>query len=126
MTYQLVHPETGKEPLFKVLKQKGFVWDEFNSREETARAEINFLEESDFIPEAILKLLRKRLAVHEGYLDLKLDWFLGKNIRGLMRGQRYDSRENVASLRPGRLPLKYAGPDRISDHRPLYADLDLA
>ena len=126
MKHRLLHPEGGREPLFDVLARQGFAWEGFNSSEETARAEIDFLEEADCFPDAILRTLQKRLAPYEGYLGFKLDWLLGKNIRGLSEGQRFDDRENVSSLPPDCLPMENAGVNRISDHLPLYADLDLA
>lgn len=126
MKYQLLHPERGREPVFDVLAQRGFMWEGFNSNEETARTEIGALEEADFLPDAILKAFQKRLVPYEGYLGFKLDWLLGKNIRGLGADQKFDNRENVSSLRPGCVSVEYAGPTRVSDHLPLYADLDLA
>jgi endonuclease/exonuclease/phosphatase family metal-dependent hydrolase len=126
MKYQLLHPECGREPVFDVLAQHGFMWEGFNSSEETARTEIGALEEADFLPDAILKAFQKRLDPYKGYLGFKLDWLLGKNIRGLGAGQKFENRENVSSLEPGCLFVENAGPNRVSDHLPLYADLDLA
>jgi hypothetical protein len=126
MKYQLLRPECGREPVFKVLGQYGFMWEGFNSSEETARTEIGALEEAAFLPDPILKAFQKRLAPYEGYLSFKLDWLLGKNIRALGAGRKLDNRENVSSLRAGCLSMENAGSNRISDHLPVYADLDLA
>jgi endonuclease/exonuclease/phosphatase family metal-dependent hydrolase len=123
---QLLHPECGKEPLFAALNQYGFAWDTLNSNEETARASIHSLDEADFLPASVLKVLRKRLDPYRGYLCFKLDWLLGKNIAALADAQKRDLRANVASRKPSCLKGENAGPLRISDHLPIYADLDLA
>jgi endonuclease/exonuclease/phosphatase family metal-dependent hydrolase len=122
---QLLHPEDGREPLFDVLKQNRFFWDTLNSNEETARTEIGTLEESDLLPGFLLDGIKKRLDPYGGYLCFKLDWFLGKRLKPLKGGQKKDAATGVASLEPGCIIQKNYGPDRISDHLPVYVDLDL-
>jgi endonuclease/exonuclease/phosphatase family metal-dependent hydrolase len=126
MKERLLHPEWGAEPLFQELRRSGFRWEGFNSSEETARAAIGALEESRFLPESLLRVIRKRLEPYEGYFCFKLDWLFGKHIRSLSAGERYDEQCAVASLNPGCLAGKNYGSDRISDHLPIFADLDLA
>jgi endonuclease/exonuclease/phosphatase family metal-dependent hydrolase len=123
---QLLHPERGKEPLFDILDQHGFAWEAFNSNEETARTGIISLEEAGSLPESILKMLQKRLDPYQGYLCFKLDWLLGKNVPALAAGQKTDRRADVVSRSPACLKGENAGPLRMSDHLPIYADLDLA
>jgi endonuclease/exonuclease/phosphatase family metal-dependent hydrolase len=123
---QLLHPERGKEPLFKALTRHGFIWEGLNSYEETARADIYALEEVGFLPAALLKPLQRRLEAYQGYLCFKLDWLLGKNVLPLSGGQKKDMVAGVGALGPACLKGGNAGPDRISDHLPIYADLDLA
>jgi endonuclease/exonuclease/phosphatase family metal-dependent hydrolase len=122
---RLLHPERGSEPLFEVLSHNGFVWKGLNSPEETARAAIFSLEEAGLFPQLFLNMLKKRLDPYEGYLCFKLDWLLGKNLRPLTGGERTDRRAAIASLGPACLKEENAGPGRISDHRPIYADLEL-
>ncbi len=126
MKNQLLHPEHGKEPLFEVLNRNGFCWEGFNSNGETARTPIDSLEEGDSIPSILLKVLQKRLAPYNGYLIFKLDWLLGKNVKALAGGQRVDVQTQVESLEPDCIGGENAGPNRISDHLPIYVDLDLA
>jgi endonuclease/exonuclease/phosphatase family metal-dependent hydrolase len=126
MKSRLLHPESGGEPLLGVAAQHGFLWEGFNSHEETARAAIFSLEEVGLFPDILLRVLRRRLEPYDGYLCFKLDWFLGKNIQALTDSQMRDDRSGVESLGPGCLKGNNAGPDRISDHLPIYADLDLA
>jgi endonuclease/exonuclease/phosphatase family metal-dependent hydrolase len=123
---QLLHPESGDEPLFRILKSCGFEWDGLNSFEETARSAIDSLEEAAFLPAPLLSLVKKRLRPYAGYLCFKLDWFLGKNVRALGNGEKHDLATGVTSRAPGCIRGVNYGPGRISDHLPIYADIDLA
>jgi endonuclease/exonuclease/phosphatase family metal-dependent hydrolase len=123
---QLLHPDSGREPLFEILENHGFKWREFNSYDETARTAIGSLEESASLPGCISGLIHRRLEPYAGYLCFKLDWIIGKHVRALGAGQRRDERTGVESLAPGcRIVGPNAGPDRVSDHQPIYADVDL-
>jgi endonuclease/exonuclease/phosphatase family metal-dependent hydrolase len=122
---ELLHPELGREPLFKAFRDSGFDWSGLNSSGETARAAIHSLEEIEFFPASILNAVRKRLDPYQGYLCFKLDWLLGKNIHALSGGQKQDKDTGIVSLDPGCLKIENSGPDRISDHLPIYADIDL-
>ena len=122
---QLMHPEEGREPLFEVAKQNGFFWNTLNSNEETARTALDTLEESNQLPELLLSIIKKRLGSYDGYLCLKLDWFLGKRLNALTDRQTSDIDTGVVSLNPGHINVLHYGPDRISDHLPIYVDLDL-
>jgi endonuclease/exonuclease/phosphatase family metal-dependent hydrolase len=123
---QLLHPERGSEPLFDVMKYRGFAWQGFNSYEETARADIGSLEETGFLPDALANMVKKRLEPYSGYLCFKLDWIVAKGIQALKGGQKSDLQTEVRSLDPGCLKGKNAGPDRISDHLPIHADISVA
>ena len=122
---QLLHPERGFEPLFHVLKREGFFWNTLNSNEETACTDINTLEETDVLPDFLMRAVKKRLRPYNGYLYFKLDWFMGRQLRALSGGQRQDTGTGIVSLEPGKLNQKNYGPDRTSDHVPIYVDLDL-
>ena len=122
---QLLYPEKGLEPLFRVLEKKGFFWNGLNSNEETARTDINSLEESAMLPGFLMNTIKSRLNPYNGYLRFKLDWFLGKHLRALRSGQKRDARTGIISVEAGRINGKNYGPDRNSDHVPIYADIDL-
>ncbi len=126
MKEDLLHPESGREPLFRLLHNSGFNWEGLNSSEETARAAIDSLEESGFLSGSILKLVRKRLDPYQGYFCFKLDWIVGKGFPVLSRGQKQDSRTKIISLDPASIRSENSGPGRVSDHLPIYADIDLA
>jgi endonuclease/exonuclease/phosphatase family metal-dependent hydrolase len=126
MKERLLNPEWGGEPLFQVLSRRGFAWEGLNSHDETACAAIGALEEARFLPEAILNVIRRRIEPYEGYFRFKLDWFFKKNIRPLIGEEKYDDRSGISSVNPGCLAGINYGSDRISDHLPIYADLDLA
>ena len=121
----LLHPEAGHEPLFAILKRSGFDFDGLNLNEETARTVMDTLEESSHLPDTVLRLIKRRLGAHRGYLCFKLDWLFGKNVRALGRGQMRDGLSGEFSLGPGVVSGKNYGPDRISDHLPIYADINL-
>jgi len=123
---QLLYPESGAEPLFRISRSNGFEWDRLNTNEETARTVIDSLEEAGYLPDSVLRLFRKRLKPYRGYLSFKLDWLLGRNLRALSSGQKRDTQTGVLSLKPGTVRMENSGPDRISDHLPIYADIDLA
>jgi endonuclease/exonuclease/phosphatase family metal-dependent hydrolase len=120
----LLSPELGSEPLFRILKCHGFNWEGLNSNQETARTALDSLEEADFLPAALMNLVKKRLVPFNGYLCFKLDWILGKNVFGI-GSEKYDSGAQVQALKPAAVKTIHFGPDRISDHLPIYADIDL-
>ncbi len=122
---QLLYPDKGREPLFEVAKQNGFFWDGLNSNEETARAALDTLEESKRLPRPLLRMVKKRLEPFDGHLRFKLDWFLGKGLNALSEGWNRDPDTGLNSLNPGRVEDLNYGPDRISDHLPIYVDLNL-
>ena len=126
MKRRLFHPELGSEPLFSILKSSGFEWEGLNSYQETARAPLDSLEESRLLPASVLNVMRRRLEPYHGYLCFKLDWLLGKNIRALGSGEVRDADTSIASVGPGCVQVENSGPERISDHLPIYADIDLA
>lgn len=121
----LLHPERGSEPLFDVLEKHGFAWEGFNSSEETARTGIDSLEENSLLPVFLSERIRTRLEPYHGYLCFKLDWFLGKNMHALTGGQKRDIQTDIISSNPSCVKSDNAGAKRLSDHRPIYVDLDL-
>jgi len=123
---ELLHPEIGREPLFAVLKQSHFDWNGLNSSEETARSALDTLEESAHLPDVLLRFIRTRLEAYSGYLCFKLDWLFGRNVQALRRGQICDVQSGELSSDPGVVALTNYGPDRVSDHLPIYADVDLS
>ncbi|NLT66868.1 MAG: hypothetical protein GXX84_09720 [Acidobacteria bacterium] len=122
MKKMLLHPESGREPLFEILKQCGFTWEDLNSSGETARAALNSLEEAVFLPKSLASLVQRRLAPYQGYLCFKLDWLLGKNIVSVPDGTS-DRRAQIPALKPAVVEGVNFGPDRISDHLPIFADI---
>jgi endonuclease/exonuclease/phosphatase family metal-dependent hydrolase len=122
---QLLNPEKSREPLFEIMEQCGFFWESLNSHGETARTAIDTLEELDQLPDLLVHRIRKRLEPYNGYLCFKLDWFLGKHLGALRGGQKRDAGTDVISLEPGCIQGRNYGGDRISDHLPIYVDLDL-
>lgn len=119
------HPERRGEPLFRVAQEAGFSWDGLNSGEPTAWSPIGSLEDASHLPSAVVHLVSKRLAAYEGYLRLKLDWFLARGLEGLRKGEAIDRDSGVPSLDPGCVSVAATGPGRISDHAPIHADARL-
>ncbi len=119
---ELLHPES-REPLFQAVRQAGFGWEGLNSRQDTASVALEGLEDASLFPDFVGRLLRKRLSGYQGYLRFRLDWLLGKGVRGLRTGALRDRDAGITSLDAGCVPSKQVGPERISDHSPIYADL---
>lgn len=120
---ELLHPERGAEPLFRIARQAGFTWQDLNSYDETAGAPMGTLEEAGMLPGPILRFVRRRLAPYGDILSLKLDWLLGRGVEGLRNGEVADARSGACSQSPGRVPTERSGSERISDHSPVCADL---
>jgi hypothetical protein len=120
---QLLRPERGIEPLFHVVRRAGFTWGGLNSSEDTASASLAEIEEAEFLPGWIVDIIRRRLEPYGSHLLLKLDWLFGKGVRPLKQAEARDDAAGVVSLSPGCLRADRTGPDRISDHSPIYADV---
>lgn len=119
----LIHPERGAEPLFRSVLDAGFAWEGLNSAEHTATAPISGLEEAHMVPAALVRAVRKRLRPCHGYLQFKLDWMLGKDVRPLGSGEVTDAATGIVSADPGRVAAPTTGPERLSDHFPIHADI---
>jgi endonuclease/exonuclease/phosphatase family metal-dependent hydrolase len=122
MRERLLRPDR-TEPLFEVGSRAGFSLRGFNSGEATACASLAGLEDAVMVPAMIARYIRRRLAPYQGCLCLKLDWFLGRDIRGLDEKEIIDAATGVMSMKPGCRQTPWAGPDRISDHNPIIVDL---
>ena len=122
---ELIRPDDGKEPLFEVARAAGFTWQEFNSPEPTACAPLDGLEDARLLPSFVRRSLGKRLEPYQGYLDLKLDWLLARNVHALKDREMQDPASGVFSAAPGQSSINRKGPDRLSDHSPIYADMRL-
>lgn len=120
---RLLHPERGAEPLFRVAKAAGFDWEGLNSSDATACASLDLLEDANSIPATMVNLLQKRLDAYNHLLFFKLDWLLGRRVHGLRGGEIRDPVAGIVSVNPGIVQCPQHGPDRISDHLPIYADL---
>ena len=125
MRKSLVHPERGCEPLFRFVREARFAWEGFNSEGHTATAPIGGLEEAHMVPAAVLKAVRRRMERYRGHLQLKLDWLLARGIRPLGSGDVTDAETGVVSVAPGRVNTTTMGPERLSDHLPIYADISI-
>lgn len=122
---QLRHPERRAEPLFRIASRHGFSWTALNSDDATATAPLEMLEDASMLPELLARWIQPRLRAYEGRLDLKLDWILGRNVRGLRRGELMDSLSGATSEGPGCVETERTGHGRLSDHSPIFADIRL-
>jgi hypothetical protein len=75
------------------------------------------------IPAAVVRAVRRRLEPYRGHLQLKLDWLLGRGVRQLGAGEVTDAETGITSADPGRIALATTGPQRLSDHLPIHADI---
>jgi len=125
MKERMRHPEQGAEPLFEVARQAGFSWKDLNSDAATASTPVAGVEDAGMLPGPVARFVERRLKAYEGYFAFKLDWLLGRGIRGLCRGEITDSETHVVSVDPGCVQTNRVGPARMSDHSPIYADFCL-
>jgi endonuclease/exonuclease/phosphatase family metal-dependent hydrolase len=122
---ELRHPERRTEPLFRIVRQAKFAWEGLNSFRETASAPIGDLEDSALLPDFFIQFIRRRFEPFRGRLEFKLDWLLSRGVRALRSGEMLDSGSGTLSLDPACIPLERVGPNRISDHSPIFADIRL-
>lgn len=125
MQESLCHPERRSEPLFRHARAAGFEWVGLNSFEPTACTPIDSLEDAALLPRPIVRLVTKRLEPYGGFLRFKLDWILGKGVIPLRADEAYDTGSGEFSRSAGCIETDNSGLDRISDHRPVFADIRL-
>jgi len=120
---ELCRPDSGREPLFRLAERAGFSWAELNSRQPTAWASLESLEDAKFLPEIVRRKIQRRLQPYGGYLHMKLDWFLGRGVNPLEDNELIDPETAVVSSAPGRVALEHPVARRVSDHQPIHLDL---
>ncbi|PYV18765.1 MAG: hypothetical protein DMG07_03205 [Acidobacteria bacterium] len=121
----LRRPERGSEPLFEVLRRQGFRWEGLNASGATASTTLDGLEDARLLPGWLRARIERRLAGYNHVLDFKLDWLLARGVRPLRAGEARDGASGLRSLGPGCAEVPRLGPERISDHAPIYADVAL-
>ncbi len=106
---RLLHPDRGfaHEPLFDVLREAGFRWDDYRDELPSLLLREDRLEEAQALPGPLRHVARRVLewAIHRG--TLRLDWICG-------RGWRSGRGHTVRGL---------DGPGKASDHAPIVAEL---
>lgn len=124
MRVALRHPDQGREPLFRRLRRAGFEWEHFNSSDATADAPIERLEDAGFLPSFAVSFIKRRLDPYGGYLPFKLDWLAARGFEAAAKGALRDS-SGEYSMGAGVIPTQRRGPERLSDHSPIFADIAL-
>jgi hypothetical protein len=122
----LRRPELGSEPMFGVFRRQGFRWEGLNTSEATASTPLEGLEDARLLPGWLRARIERRLAGYNRVLDFKLDWLLARGLRPLRAGEADDLLTGESSLGPGCVEVPRLGPERISDHAPIYADVALS
>ncbi|MBI5169154.1 MAG: endonuclease/exonuclease/phosphatase family protein [Candidatus Eisenbacteria bacterium] len=106
---RLLHPDRGfaHEPLFDVLREAGFAWNDYRDELPSLLLREDRLEEAQALPGPLRHVARRVLewAIHRG--TLRLDWICG-------RGWRSGRGHTVRGL---------DGPGKASDHAPIVAEL---
>lgn len=103
------------KPLFDTLLEKGFQYDGYNDRTTgTLYFDINDMLTNEkskaFVPKWLLKKLHRRVAPWNGCVPLKLDWLAGKGVKAT----------NAKTIR-----LEKKNGVMLSDHNPIFVDLEL-
>ena len=120
---RLLRPERGAEPLFMLARRSGFSWDGLNACQATASAQIDGFEDAALMPQWMTSWLHRRLAAFGGYLELRLDWLLGRNVEPLGSAEIREIGSGQPSRGPGRVETIRKGAQRLSDHSPIIADI---
>ena len=123
--HRLRHPDEGSEPLFDVLKQRGFDYKDFNTDDHTARVPIKMVEEIDRFPASIQRWIHNELADYNHELLMRLDWICGRGVRSLKDREIVDSISGIASEAPRTFRGLYYEDRRASDHAAIAADIVL-
>jgi len=113
------------EPLFRVAARARFSPQGLNSAQATTCAQIEGSEDAARVPAIFHDYMRRRAEPYRDGLYMKLDWFLGRGIIPLHAGEVLDPASGVASCDPACVPTQQTGPDRMSDHSPIFADFRL-
>ncbi len=71
----------GREPLFAVLSEAGYAWEQLNASGPTAHARLPLIEEADRLPPGLRAWLDRWLPFRESGIPLHLDWFYGRDLR---------------------------------------------
>ena len=121
--HRLRHPDEGSEPLFDVLKQRGFDYRDFNTDDHTARIPISMVEEVDRFPASIQRWIHGRLADYNHELLMRLDWISGRGVRSLKDREVMDSVSGIVSEGPRTFRGLYYDDRRASDHAAIAADI---
>jgi endonuclease/exonuclease/phosphatase family metal-dependent hydrolase len=122
---ELRHPERGSEPLFEAFRRRGFSWEGLNGGAATASSAIGGLEDAALVLAWLRAWIERRLEPYEGRLDLRLDWLVGRGVRPLEPGAVEDAATGERSRGAGCIETPHWGPERVSDHVPIHADLAL-
>jgi hypothetical protein len=75
------------------------------------------------MPQWMTSWLHRRLAAFGGYLELRLDWLLGRNVEPLGSAEMREIGSGQPSRGPGRVETIRKGAQRLSDHSPIIADI---
>lgn len=121
-----LHPQT-REPLFTLLSKNNFRWSDLNDAQPTAFTSLRSLEDLRFLPSLLHQRVLRLLRSFERGLPLRLDWFVGRNLRCAVPSTGSDAATGSLPLLPSTIDCFEEGTpaEAISDHRPIRVDLEL-
>lgn len=122
-----LHPQT-REPLFTLLNENGFRWNDLNDAQPTAFTSLRSLEDLRFLPSLLHRRVLRLLRSFERGMPLRLDWFVGRNLRCAAPSTSSDATATgFIPLPPATIDCFEEGTpaEAISDHRPILVDLEL-
>ncbi len=116
-----------REPLFALLKRRGFTDAGFNSDDVTCYVPLRILEDRGKLPRLLTAAINRQMARYNGQLDFRLDWMVGRGVKPLGAHEVIDAVTNTASLPPQTIAgWRNAHGRAITDHDPITVDVQLA
>ncbi|MCK6621020.1 MAG: hypothetical protein HUU32_09540 [Calditrichaceae bacterium] len=112
-----------EKPLFEMFARYGFDTASFNERGRgTLFYDLNdmaaLLKTRNYLPDQLIRWLRRQLEPWKGKIPLHLDWMAG-------RGFKVFPEKCAERLPPQIIPLPYGEGERLSDHCPIFADVEI-
>jgi len=125
MQRDLCHPDRGREPLFDVLRRRGYHYREWNDETPTHVLPIEVAEDAHYVPGFSHAWVIRKYQPYGCRIGLRLDWFAARRLRPLAEGEVQDGESGVWSVAPQTISgLTYLGRP-VSDHAPLVVDVAL-
>jgi len=125
MQQELCHPDRGREPLFDLLRQRGYHYREWNDETPTHVLPVEVAEDAHYVPKCSHAWVIRKYQPYGCRIGLRLDWFAARNLRVLGEGEIHDGESGISSVRPQTVSELMDQGRPVSDHAPIVVDVAL-